>query len=122
MSAEGGGRGGERLLPSFDACGQGRVDVVECLCCGGARFGIARFADAREDAAGFRFVGGGVIARFVAEEGVFEGEMKIRRFDFEGFAELVARGFAIAGLEQRVGQVLANISAIGCEGRGLFEE
>ena len=80
---------------------------------GGAGGGVARFADAREDAAGFCFAGGGVIARFVAKEGVFECEMEVRRFEFEGFAELIARGFAVAGFEQRVGQVFMDIGAIG---------
>ena len=122
MSAEGGGRRGERLLPALDACGQRRVDVVECLRGGGAGGGVGRFADAREDAAGFGFAGGCVIARFVAEKGVFEGEMKIRRFESEGFAELVARGFTVAGFEQRVGQVLMDVGPIRGKSRGLFEE
>jgi hypothetical protein len=112
MSAES-GRGGECLRPAFDAAGQGRVDIVECLRGGGPGGGVARFADAGENTASFRFAGGCVIACFVAEEGVFEGEMKVRRFEVEGFAELVARGFAVAGFEQRVGQVLVDIGAIG---------
>jgi hypothetical protein len=38
--------------------------------------------------------------------------VKIRGFEFEGFAELVARGFAIAGLEQRISQVFVDIGPI----------
>lgn len=48
--------------------------------------------------------------------------MRVCRFEFEGLAELIARGFAVAGLEQRVGQVLVNIGAIWRKFRCLLEE
>jgi len=122
MRAEGGRRSGQRLLPALDAGGERRVDVIECLGGGGAGDRVARFADPREDAPGFRFAGRGVVARFVTEEGIFEREVKIGGFEFEGFAELVAGGFAVAGLEQRVAQVLVDIGSLRCQRRGLLEE
>jgi hypothetical protein len=48
--------------------------------------------------------------------------MKIGRGESHGLAELLAGGFAVAGLQQSVGEVLADIGAAGRQGRGLPEE
>ena len=99
MRAEGGGRRREHLLPSCDAGGERRVDVLESLRRRSAGSRIARIADAGEDAAGFGFAGRGVFAGFVAEKRVFERDMKIGGIEPHGFAELFARGVAVAGLQ-----------------------
>ena len=39
--------------------------------------------------------------------------MEVRRIKLESFAKLIARSVAVAGLEQRVGQVFMDIGAIG---------
>jgi hypothetical protein len=46
----------------------------------------------------------------------------VRRLELEGLAKLIPRGFAVAGFEQRVRKVLADIGATGGAGYGLFEE
>ncbi len=54
VGAEVGGLAGEGLLPAFDACGEGAVDVLK----GGLGGGVAGLADAIEDEAGFRLLAG----------------------------------------------------------------
>ena len=61
--------------------------------------GSSDIANAGEDAAGFGFAGGRIVAGFEAEKGVFEGEMKVGGFEPHGFAELLAGGFAVAGFQ-----------------------
>ena len=108
----------QRAIPAASGC----VDVPEGLGGGGARDRVVRVADAGEDAAGFGFTGRRVVARFEAEKSVFEREMKVRGFETHGFAELLASGFAVAGFQQRVGEILADVGAIRRERRGLFEK
>ena len=97
--AEGGRRCGENVLPARDPGGERRVDIAERLRRGGAGDRVVRIADAGEDAAGFGFAGGSVVAGFEAEKGVFEGEMQVGWFEPHGVAELLPRGFAVAGLQ-----------------------
>jgi hypothetical protein len=109
------------VLPAGDTGGERGVDVLEGGFGGGAGDGVVRLADAGEDAAGFGLAGGGVVTGFEAEKGVFEGEVKVGRFEAESFTELLAGGFAVAGLQERVAEVLKDVGASGSEGRGFFE-
>jgi hypothetical protein len=109
------------LLPAGDTRGQRRIYILKRLLGRSARGGVVRLANAVEDAACFGFAGGGVVAGFEAEEGVFEGEVEIIRLEPQGFAELVAGGFAVAGFQQCVGKVLADIGAAGGECGSAFE-
>ena len=119
---EGGSGGRENTLPPLDPGGQRRIDILECPRCCGARDRVGGIADAREDAAGFGFTGRGVVAGLKAEEGVFEGEMQIRRFELHGLAELLAGGLAVAGLQQGVGEVFADVGTVWRECCGFLEE
>jgi hypothetical protein len=114
MGAEGGFRCRQDLLPSGDAGAKRFIDVAESLCGGGALFGVWRgVPNAREDAAGLGLARGGVVTGFEAEEGVLEGDVSIGRVKFDGFAELFAGGFGVAGFEQRVGEVFTDVRAGG---------
>jgi hypothetical protein len=48
--------------------------------------------------------------------------MKVRGFEPHRIAELFARSFAVAGLQEGVGEVLADIGAVRGEGCGLLEK
>ena len=54
----------------------------------------------------------GLLLGFVTEERVFERHVLIGRIQTHSFGELIASGFVLANLEQRVGQILANGGAI----------
>ena len=56
---------------------------------------------------------GAFVARFVTKKRVFESDVKVGGFQPHGLAELLARGFGIACLQQCVGEVLADIGAAG---------
>ena len=47
--------------------------------------------------------------------------MEVGRLKAEGFAELLARGLAVAGFQEGVAEVLADVGARGSEGCGFFE-
>jgi hypothetical protein len=47
--------------------------------------------------------------------------VKIRGIDADGLAELFTRGFVLTGLEQGVGEILADVGASGREIGGLAE-
>ena len=97
------------LLPARDAGGQRVVDVVE----GAFGGGVAVAAQAVEDAARF-----GLLASFVAEEGVLEGGGGVLGVEAHGFAELVAGQFGLAGFEVGVGEIFADVGARGGGGSG----
>jgi hypothetical protein len=48
--------------------------------------------------------------------------MEVRWFETNGFAELLAGGFTVTGLQQSVGEVLVDIGATGRERRSFAEE
>jgi hypothetical protein len=48
--------------------------------------------------------------------------VKVGWFELHSFAELLARSFAVAGLQEGIGEVLADIAAVRRERRGLFEK
>jgi hypothetical protein len=109
------------MLPAGDAGGERGVDVLERGFGCGAGGGVVRLANAGEDAAGFGFAGGSVVACFEAEEGVLEGQMKVGWREAEGLAELLASSVAVACFQERVAEVFADVGARGSEGRGFFE-
>ena len=122
MDAEIGGRCQESLLPARDSGCQGFVDIPECL--GGRRLGsrIARgIPNPRENTPRFGFAGRRFIPRFVAEERVFESDVDIGRFEPDGLAELLPRGFRVTGLQERVGEIFSDIRPLWRYFRGLLK-
>lgn len=78
-------------------------------------------ADAIEDAARFGFAGRSIVARFKAEESVFESKVKIVRFEAQSFAELLAGSFTVAGFQECVAEIFVDVSAAGRAYGCLFE-
>ena len=92
----------DRLLPSLDACGQRGVDVPIGLFggCGGRS---AELADTVENPPRL-----GLLFGLVCQEGELHGHLAVRRVDFHGAAELIARQFVLAHLYIGVAQVLVD--------------
>ena len=97
------------LAPSRDPFAQGTVDIFERLL--GGRVSI--FPDAIEDSPR-----DGLLLGLITQERVFERRLLVFRIDPHGFGELVASSFALAGLQQRVGEVFANRRALRREPDG----
>ena len=111
VRAEVGGLADEGLLPAPDAFGEGPVDVLE----GAFGGGVAGLADTVKDEAGFALLAG-----FEGEKGELFGDVGVGGVDAHGGGELVAGALVLTDLEERVGEVFANVDALAGRAWRLF--
>ena len=116
MRAEVAGLHFHRLLPACDTRGKRLIDILKSLLSRALRARRATLPDPIEDAARQRLLFG-----LEAQEGVFERGMLVCGIYAHRLAELVARGFVLSHLQQRVGQVLSNGRAVRHQRDGLTE-
>ena len=109
MRAEIAGPALQRLLPSREAFGQGPVHILKSLLSGSARGGIARRGShAIEDQPRHSLLAG-----LVGQEGEFQRYVVIVGIQPHRFGKLISRRFRLTDFQPGVGQVLANVDALG---------
>src|SRR5258708_2052462 len=110
MGAEIIGRHLEGFSPARDTFGQWPVNILKGLFGGG----VASLAHAVENPARDHF-----LISFVAEKGIFEGNMFVGRIEPHGFGKLIARSLVVADFQQGVSQIFSYRGAVRRQRDGL---
>ena len=90
--------------------------------CRYAGFSITRIPNMREDPPCFGLPRRPIVPRFIAKEGIFKRDVKIRRIKAHRLTKLSASALRFSRLQQRVGKILTDICAPGRQRRCLAEE